>query len=216
MTDSLRSPNPNDPGDPHRVDHRRHATLALCCAALLIALFMAAFAELRRAREPRPGPVPPRPRPAPAPAPVEPFSADQRALLEEHNRVRQAHGMYPLTLDLKLTRAAQGHAADMAAKGRLRHGDPFARIRGSGYPFARAGENIAWNQRDPRACVGAWMGDLPHRDNVLGKYVHLGAGVARGPRGDPYWCCDYGTPGTPGAGSSGDVSAPEPVGGAPP
>jgi uncharacterized protein YkwD len=140
-----------------------------------------------------------RPRPAP-PAPTPPvLSGDdaERALLAAHNEARARNLRPPLRLDLRLCDAAQAHAELMAARGVLAHeglgdGTPFDRMRVQGYFFTAAAENIAEGDPDAASVVAAWMGDMPHRANVLGDYTDLGGGMARSARGVPFFCCDYG------------------------
>jgi hypothetical protein len=42
--------------------------------------------------------------------------------------------------------------------------------------------------------MAAWMGDIPHRMNIMGGFREMGAGMARADDGTPYWVCDFGTP----------------------
>lgn len=128
-----------------------------------------------------------------------PDAAVPAALLAAHNRERESRGYPPLRPSPRLQAAAQAHADRMAARGRMAHqgigdGSPFERIDRTGYRWSRAGENVAWNQADVPAVVGAWMKSPGHRWNILGSYAEFGGAVARGPKGDPYWCTVFATP----------------------
>src|SRR5271155_7772 len=73
------------------------------------------------------------------------------------NRERTAHGERPLRANHRLTRAAQAHSHNMAARDYFEHdgaggpggGTPLTRLRASGYISSarvgfEVGENIAW------------------------------------------------------------------------
>ena len=120
------------------------------------------------------------------------------------NEQRVRHGLRRLAANPRLSKAARGHAVDMARRNYFSHsslsGATFLdRIRRSGYlRRARswsAGENIAWGSGPlgtPRAIVRAWMRSPGHRANILNRrFRHIGLGVAldtpvRGLRGATY------------------------------
>jgi uncharacterized protein YkwD len=145
-------------------------------------------------------PVPPSPPPLPPPAPNPPPLDDvSAALLELHNAERAKKSLPPLKLSAQLTDAAIGHSKFMAAKGKLGHfglgdGDPWQRMKSSGYDFSSASENVAWGQPDSKTVVSDWMSSSGHRANILGQYQDVGFGMAKGLKGDPYWTSDFGTP----------------------
>jgi uncharacterized protein YkwD len=108
------------------------------------------------------------------------------------NAERAAHGLRPLRLDSRLSRASRGHSRDMAANRYFAHesrsGARFsARIASTGWMTGRSrwsiGENIAWGsgtQATPRSIVSAWMHSAEHRANILdGGFRVIGVGVAR-------------------------------------
>lgn len=91
-------------------------------------------------------------------------SAELARVLELVNEARRAgfdcgaagrFGPAPaLTPDVRLDRAAQGHAQSMAEYGYFSHtgrdGSTFAtRVTREGYPWSRVDENITWGQPDP-------------------------------------------------------------------
>ncbi|WP_173139341.1 CAP domain-containing protein [Kibdelosporangium persicum] len=76
-----------------------------------------------------------------------------------------------LTVDARLTSAAQKHSTDMASQRYFSHtskdGRSFAdRIRAEGYP-SPGGENIAQGQRSARQVMESWMRSEGHRENIL-------------------------------------------------
>ncbi len=122
---------------------------------------------------------------------------ENAAVLCLTNEARTTRGLPALASEARLTQAAQGHADDMASRGYFNHtsldGRSFAdRIKGTGYTYATAGENIAYGQRTPFEVVEAWMNSEGHCENILRPgYTEIGLGVAPSPRG-PYWVQDFG------------------------
>jgi len=107
------------------------------------------------------------------------------------NRVRAHHGLPPLRLNAKLSRAARRHSRDMVRHRYFAHNSrdgrsPFDRMRATHYVPRRAswwlGENIAWGSRSrgaPAAIVRAWMHSAPHRANILSRrFRDIGIGIA--------------------------------------
>src|SRR5437764_13910204 len=65
------------------------------------------------------------------------------------NQQRAHYGLAPLRLNLRLTKAAAGHARDMVRRDYFSHdtaggGDFAARIRKAGYRGYTLGEDLAW------------------------------------------------------------------------
>jgi uncharacterized protein YkwD len=104
------------------------------------------------------------------------------------NAQRHAHGLRPLHLSKKLSRAARRHSQSMSFHHYFAHGDFVGRIRAThylaGYRSWIVGENIAWGSQQfgtPAAIVDAWMHSPPHRANILnGSFRQIGIGVSRG------------------------------------
>ena len=109
------------------------------------------------------------------------------------NRVRARHGLPPLRLDPKLSRAARRHSRDMVRHRYFSHASrngrsPFDRMRATHYVPRHAswwlGENIAWGSgslAEPIAMVRAWMHSPPHRANILSRHFRdIGIGIAPG------------------------------------
>ncbi len=130
--------------------------------------------------------------PAPAPAAVGGSQTAQVVALTNQARVRA--GCAALHVDARLTAAAQGHSADMAANGYFDHdgldGSSFAdRIEARDYP-SPGGENIAQGQRDAQAVVTAWLKSPRHRANIENcTFTTIGIGLAGA---DRYWTQDFG------------------------
>jgi uncharacterized protein YkwD len=110
------------------------------------------------------------------------------------NRERADAGCPALTVDDRLTAAAQGHSADMAEQDFFSHtsldGRDFAdRIRATGYPSPGA-ENIAYGQTSARKVVADWMDSPGHRRNILDcELTEIGVGFDD--RGY-YWTQNFG------------------------
>jgi uncharacterized protein YkwD len=114
-----------------------------------------------------------------------------RATLCVLNAERAKQDQPPLKLNSRLSKAAQGHARDMARKDYFSHdslsGATFVdRVKRTGYLSGAGtwtvGENIAWatgKLASPRAIVQSWMASAGHRANILsGSFREIGIGVA--------------------------------------
>ncbi len=110
-----------------------------------------------------------------------------------HNEARDKAHVALLTVDERLTTAADRHAREMVEQGYFSHDapsglDPFDRMRQTGYIGRgivwNAGEMIAWASgalATPRAVMDAWMGTTSQRLTVLAPdFRHIGVGVALG------------------------------------
>ncbi len=122
-----------------------------------------------------------------------------RSLLDAHNRERAEAKLPPLTLDPKLTLAAQVHSKDMAAHRKMTHdgsdgSTPSDRIKRQNYPFMTDAENVAEGYRTVDSLMRGWMESEHHRENILGRYTQVGFGLARDEDGEPYWTTDFATP----------------------
>jgi uncharacterized protein YkwD len=141
--------------------------------------------------------APASPAPAPAtsaPTPTSPAPAAATTPLQDGvvacaNRERAARGLAPLKVDPVLTRAADGHAADMAARGFFDHvtpegRTPWDRIEAAlagALPFGAMGENIAMGYGDAEAACEGWMDSPGHRANILEpRFTLIGAGWVDG------------------------------------
>jgi uncharacterized protein YkwD len=117
------------------------------------------------------------------------------AVVAATNAERKDAGCDPVTLDSRLSAAAQGHAADMAANDYFSHtdqdgADSSDRMHDAGFGGSRTGENIAYGQETGAEVVATWMGSSGHRHNILNcAYDRIGVGYDA--RGD-YWVQDFG------------------------
>lgn len=122
-------------------------------------------------------------------------STGLQAVLKEINNYRSLSGAPPLTLDARLTKAAQAHADDMAAKNYFSHTSldgrsAGQRITAAGYTWRTYGENIAMGYADWSAALRGWMNSAGHRRNMLSpSFQHIGLGVK-----DRRYVQDFGAP----------------------
>lgn len=126
---------------------------------------------------------------APAVAPAPALTALQQGLVDCANGARAQAGLPALRVDGALTRAAQGHAADMLARNYFDHITPeglapwdrIAAVLDGEAPFQTMGENIALGYADaPSTCLG-WMNSAGHRANILSpSFTAIGVGWASG------------------------------------
>ncbi|MEU4094608.1 CAP domain-containing protein [Streptomyces sp. NPDC026673] len=115
------------------------------------------------------------------------------------NIERASAGCRPVTLEDRLTEAAQDYTDVMARAGVLSHTGPdgstmAGRVDAAGYQWSRLGENIAVGQRTAAAVMDAWMNSEGHRANILNcDFEQIGVGVNTSSNG-PWWTQDFGTP----------------------
>jgi uncharacterized protein YkwD len=142
---------------------------------------------------------------SPAASPSATTAPDANAAFEAEvvaivNTERAKAGCPAVTADDRLTAAARGHSADMAARDYFSHTTPegvafSTRITNAGYRFSRAGENIAKGQRTPAEVMTAWMNSSGHKANILTcAFKNIGVGVVADARGTILWTQDFATP----------------------
>jgi uncharacterized protein YkwD len=88
------------------------------------------------------------------------------------NAQRAAGGLPAATPDARLTAAAEGHAADMAARDYFSHTSPEGlssadRVRASGYSTCRPSEVIAFGQQSEAEVLQVWVNSPPHLANLM-------------------------------------------------
>lgn len=144
--------------------------------------------------------------PTPTPTPSGDFAARVLALTNAARAQGQTCGTtaFPavgaLTYNAQLEQAAQGHAADMAAKSYFSHtsqdGRDFSqRITASGYKWYTIGENIAAGQTTPETVVAGWLRSEGHCRNIMNaSFKELGVGYAANASSSyrTYWVQDFG------------------------
>ena len=125
--------------------------------------------------------------------PPNPGDRIREDLLAAHNKLRAEEKLPPLRLNDKLNQAATAHALDMAEQKRMTHegsdsSDPKTRIKRAGYVYQEMGENVAAGQEAVAEVMRIWIESPPHRENIVGPFTEMGAGVRRGEDGQNYWC----------------------------
>lgn len=107
-------------------------------------------------------------------------------LLVRTNSEREKSGVGKLTVDPKLSQAAELKAQDMLKQQYWAHtapngATPWQWFEKAGYEYNYAGENLAKNFQSANAVVSAWLSSEEHRANVLGsQYSDVGFAVAKG------------------------------------
>jgi uncharacterized protein YkwD len=118
------------------------------------------------------------------------------------NAERRRAGLAELEQSPSLSVAAQLHADQMRAAGRMAHelpGAPYPRpvdrLKAASYPWQAYAENVAMGQKSEAEVMAAWMGSSGHRQNILNpRYTQLGIGVAVDEAGRPYYAQVFGQP----------------------
>lgn len=108
------------------------------------------------------------------------------AMVIETNADRSSLKVPELVVNPLLEEAARQKARDMAEKGYFSHigpegEQPWKWLRGVGYYYLSAGENLAINFTDSKDVTDAWMNSPAHRTNMLsGNFTEIGIGTAEG------------------------------------
>ncbi|MCA0042948.1 CAP domain-containing protein [Celeribacter litoreus] len=119
-------------------------------------------------------------------APVPPSASLKEAtqVIALINSERQRRGLPMLSDNGPLSRAAQDHANDMAAKGYFAHrgkggssvGD---RVKAEGYTYCLVAENLSKGYPTPELAVQGWMNSEGHSANILTpEFRDIGIGLA--------------------------------------
>ncbi len=122
------------------------------------------------------------------------LSADEKRVLELHNKARKSRGLRPLCVHPALTQAARAHSRDMLDRDYSSHTSPDGetvkqRLKRFGYDcsdcsYYAYGENIAWgcgSYGAPERIFRWWMHSSGHRSNILNKkFREVGIGVLTG------------------------------------
>ncbi|MET9883805.1 CAP domain-containing protein [Streptomyces sp. NPDC006430] len=134
--------------------------------------------------------------PQPSTTTAPPASGAVAAVLALVNQERAAAGCSAVSLNAKLTKAAQDHSADMASHSNMSHtgsdgSDPGTRITRAGYAWTTYGENVAYGYSTPEKVMEGWMNSQGHRENILNcSFKEIGIGLAQPGN---YWTQDFGT-----------------------
>lgn len=142
-----------------------------------------------------------RPSPSATSAPSAPSAPSIEAEVVAATNVERAqHGLRALTVDPRLTGAAQRHSDDMVRRSFFAHENPdgdqvWDRAVAAGYAYRMVAENIAAGQRTAAEVVRGWMESPGHRANILnGELRQIGVGHALGGSFGVYWTQVFGTP----------------------
>lgn len=124
--------------------------------------------------------------------PVASTQSDYAARITELvNQERAKQGLSPVTLDARITKAAQVRANEtITSFSHTRpNGSSFSSVlKEAGISYRGCGENIAWGQKSPEAVMEAWMNSDGHRANILNpNYKYIGVGYAQSQNGTKYW-----------------------------
>lgn len=142
-------------------------------------------------------PNPAKAKSTPAPARTVADSGPTARVLELVNAERAKAGCSPVTVDAKLTKAAQNHSQDMADHTNMSHtgsdGSSMTdRLGRVGYAYRSAGENVAAGYGTADSVMDGWMNSPGHKANILNcGFKEIGIGLA-GPGN--YWTQNFGTP----------------------
>jgi uncharacterized protein YkwD len=120
-------------------------------------------------------------------------------VIEAHNRIRAEAKLPALVISPKLQAAAEAHAKDMAAHGKMTHkgsdGSTIVeRVKAREYRYFRVGENIAQGRYTTPRLMKGWMDSPPHKRNILGSFSQIGVACATAEDGKRYWCVTFGLP----------------------
>ncbi|GGN79228.1 hypothetical protein GCM10011579_063370 [Streptomyces albiflavescens] len=131
-----------------------------------------------------------------APSTAAPASSAVARVVALVNSERSKAGCSPVTLNAKLSKAAQDHSADMASHKNMSHtgsdgSDPGQRITRAGYTWSAYGENVAYGYSTPEQVMAGWMSSPGHKQNILNcGFKEIGVGLAQP---GSYWTQDFGT-----------------------
>lgn len=107
-------------------------------------------------------------------------------LLTLTNQKRQESGLSPLRMSSELGVAARNKASDMFSKNYWAHNapdgtPPWTFIKGAGYEYIYAGENLARGFSSAGDVVTAWMNSQGHKENLLSpNYTEIGFAIQTG------------------------------------
>ncbi|MFF3019479.1 CAP domain-containing protein [Streptomyces sp. NPDC057939] len=109
-----------------------------------------------------------------------PQAADPGQVLELVNQARTEAGCQPLSVDPKLTAAAQEYANDTTTNHVGTDGSSVPdRLKKAGAEFNAYAENFAQNSGDAKAAVDAWLKSPGHAGNIKNcSYAKTGVAVS--------------------------------------
>lgn len=122
------------------------------------------------------------------------LNAEEKRVLELHNKARKNHGLKALCVHPILTQAARAHSKEMLDRDYTSHDSVNGETvkerlqrfgyTSEGYSYYLYGENIAWgcgSYGAPESMFKWWMHSSGHRSNILKKeFRDVGIGVMKG------------------------------------
>lgn len=112
------------------------------------------------------------------------LSADEKRMLDLHNRARADRGLRRLCVHPDLQRAARAHSEEMVHRDRFAHGNVGQRLSQFGYRWSTYGENILYDPGSRDSTQGLfklWMDSRGHRANILeNDFSEVGIGASSG------------------------------------
>ncbi len=110
------------------------------------------------------------------------LSGSEASLLRAINLARAQHRVPPLRIDVRLTRAARDHSADMLRRQYFAHGSVTSRALGVGARGPVFGEDLAWaTDLTPGWVVQRWLASPRHRAVMLRPgFRRIGIGISFG------------------------------------
>jgi uncharacterized protein YkwD len=115
------------------------------------------------------------------------------------NHERTSRDLSTLTIDARLTAAAQGHSQDMARNNFFDHigsdgSNSGGRISREDYPWTFFAENLGCGYPTAEAMLKGWLDSPGHRVNMLApEAAHIGVGLVYDPDTDCgyYWTSEF-------------------------
>ena len=117
------------------------------------------------------------------------LSADEKRMLDLHNKTRAEHGLPKFCVHPALQRAARAHSKEMIDKDYFKHNSASGQkfwdgLESFGYNWWTAGENILYDpgsQDSVESLFKVWMKSSDHRANILDKrFREIGVGASTG------------------------------------
>ncbi len=108
------------------------------------------------------------------------------SLISLTNQTRSQNGLQSLAANSKLNQAAYAKANDMISNNYFAHTSPsgimgWHFIRGQGYAYSKAGENLAKDFMTSQGVFNGWMASPTHRANILEPgFKEIGIAVKTG------------------------------------
>jgi uncharacterized protein YkwD len=127
------------------------------------------------------------------------LSDEERKLIDLTNSERRKQKVTALQVNPVLCAVARAHAANMAKQGKMEHEldgkSTYDRIKGAGYRYSLAGENLARGDVSFEEVMAAWMRSRVHRENILeADFTEIGIGLVKDDKGDTYYAQVFAAP----------------------